>query len=279
MKLALNFTTIRFMPFAETAEFANVGVLVYAPKTGYLDFKLAPRRFKRISNFFDDLDGTLYSTAISTFTSELTYLKQASKGMKGHQLVNFMNEVTRKREGIMVFGETSVIRTGCPEESLLHLYSRFVGRSFASSKEHREQVMLRALRKDLSKFIINVKYNERELYTGFSKFKLPLVAETKDCIRAIKPLSFNQDKPLQLVDHGDRWISRIKHLIRAKAISKDNFLFTIEKPKYNSDEFINAFKIVDDGMRELGVKVFPFEEKESILEFAKFESDKNMTLI
>ncbi|MER2494051.1 DUF3037 domain-containing protein [Catenovulum sediminis] len=40
------YVVVRFMPFAETREFANVGVVVIAPKLGLYEFKLAPKSFK-----------------------------------------------------------------------------------------------------------------------------------------------------------------------------------------------------------------------------------------
>ncbi|MFV0575554.1 MAG: DUF3037 domain-containing protein [Vibrio sp.] len=273
MKLALNFTTVRFMPFAETFEFANVGVLAYAPKTGYLDFKLAPKRFKRVSDFFDDLDGNLYSKAISTFEKELQYVKQVSSGLTGSQLHNFVAEITRQREGIMTFSETGVILTSNPEQSLDMLFHRLIGRSFADSKEYREKQMVSALRKNLTN-IIDIKYKEQSLDIGFSSFKLPLVAEVVDHVKAIKPLAFNQQTPLLLVDHGDRWISRAKHLINAEAIKKEDFLFTIESPEQKKKEFLKAFDIVEQGMNDLGVNVIPFEDTDRIMNFAKFDVDK-----
>jgi hypothetical protein len=36
------YAVVRFMPFIETREFANVGVVLIAPKTGKFLFKLAP---------------------------------------------------------------------------------------------------------------------------------------------------------------------------------------------------------------------------------------------
>lgn len=34
-KLAMRFTVVRFMPYIETREFANVGIILICPKTGF----------------------------------------------------------------------------------------------------------------------------------------------------------------------------------------------------------------------------------------------------
>lgn len=271
MKFALNFCTVRFMPFAETSEFANVGVVVFAPQIGYVDFKLAPPKFKRVSDFFDDLDGALYSSAIYTFEDELHYVKKYGSELTGDSLVNFMQEITRTREGIMTFSETGVVLTDNPKNTLSLLFDRFIGRNFAENKEYREKQMVKALRKELSESISNVRYKEQSLDTGFSSFKLPLVAMATNRVKAIKPLAFNQQSPLLLADHGDRWISRVRHLIKGDAIRKDDFLFTIEKPKSKKREFLAAFNTVEEGMKDLGVQIISFDKKSEIIKFAEFD--------
>jgi hypothetical protein len=271
MRLALHFSTVRFMPFAETSEFANVGVLVYAPQIGYTDFKIAPVKFKRVSDFFDDLDGSLYAKAIATFEDELNYVKKYSYELTGDCLADFMREITRTREGIMTFGETGVMLIDDPKAALDLLFDRFVGRTFADNKEYREKQMIRVLRTELSSSITNVRYKEQSLDTGFSSFKLPLVAKAANMVKAIKPLAFNQNTPLLLADHGDRWISRVKHLLNGCALRKEDFLFTIERPKSKKKEFNDAFEIVEAGMRDLGVNVLPFDKRSEIIEFAEFD--------
>ncbi|WP_281222783.1 DUF3037 domain-containing protein [Photobacterium sanguinicancri] len=270
MKAVIQFSIIRFMPFAETQEYANVGVIVFSPATGFIDFKLAPPRFKRVSDFFDDLEGKLYSCAIESFHEELDRVKYFAKGMKGAELSNLMNEVTRVREGIMLFGETGAILTSTPNETLEQLFDSYIGRNFKNNREYREAQMVRALRNDLTKSL-TIKYKEQSLETDYSPFKLPLVAKEANIVKAIKPLAFDQKTPLALADHGDRWISRVKHLLNADAIKRDNFLFAIEEPRSKKSEFKKAFDAVGMGMKELGVQVVPFKEKDDIIKFAQFD--------
>lgn len=44
---------MRFRPYAETGEFANIGVIVFDIENDEADFRLANRRFARIGHFFD----------------------------------------------------------------------------------------------------------------------------------------------------------------------------------------------------------------------------------
>lgn len=91
------------MPFAETQEFANIGVLAFSPQSGFIGYKLAPIRFKRVTDFFDDLDGKLYSQVMKNLEAEMCYVVNKAKNIKGNELVAFIKELTRLREGLIRF--------------------------------------------------------------------------------------------------------------------------------------------------------------------------------
>ena len=56
MNTACHYAIVRFMPFIETGEFANVGVVMFAPQARYFGFKLLVNRQARVTNFFEQLD-------------------------------------------------------------------------------------------------------------------------------------------------------------------------------------------------------------------------------
>jgi hypothetical protein len=276
MKTLLQFATIRFMPFAETQEFANVGILAFTPNGNFVDYKLAPTRFKRINEFFEDFDGQLYACALNSFEGELKRVKDFCRTLHGQKLVDLMNEVTRTREGIIVFGELSATLTENPKIALESLFDKYIGRNFQQQREYRETQMVRALRKNLTSLLPKeVRYKETSLDVGYTAYKLPLVAKVANTVKTIKPLAFNQSTTLMLTEHGDRWISRVKHLLKANVIQRENFLFAIERPTNKKDEFHQSFDVIYEGMKELGVQIMPYESKEDIIEFAQFNELNN----
>lgn len=224
MKNLVRYSVIRFMPFTETQEFANVGIVIHAPQAGRVLFKLANKRFGRVSQFFDDLDGQLYSNAIEMFNFELQRIQDFAQGMRAKELAGFMDEVTRQREGFLIFSETAALLTSDSLEIVLDkLFGQYVGRSF-NTKEHRETLLIKNLKKHLDT-VTRYKFTKSKLDAEYVSFELPLVASDHLITKAIKPLSFYQDKSLTLIDHGEFWISRVKHLLNAKTLDADNFLF------------------------------------------------------
>lgn len=272
MKNLVRYSVIRFMPFTETQEFANVGIVIHAPQTGSVLFKLANKRFARVSQFFDDLDGQLYSNAIEMFNFELKRIQDFTKGMRGKELAGFMDEVTRQREGFLTFSETAALLTNDSLELVLEtLFGQYVGRSF-NTKEHRETILVKKLKKQLDS-VTKYKFTKSKLNADYVSFELPLVATDSVTTKAIKPLSFYQSKPLKLIDHGEFWISRIKYLLNSNTLDANDFLFAIDRPDYKDKNLESAFRSLEAEMNSLGVNVYDVRDDKNIEKFARFESE------
>ena len=73
---ACRYAVVQFLPYAETGEFANVGVALLCPERGYFGFRLQnARRTKRITGFFERLDRAVYVRAQGLFEQELARVK------------------------------------------------------------------------------------------------------------------------------------------------------------------------------------------------------------
>lgn len=59
-KLICNYSVIRFLPYPETREVVNIGILACCPQVGWMDYALELRKTKRISDFLPELDMNLY---------------------------------------------------------------------------------------------------------------------------------------------------------------------------------------------------------------------------
>ncbi|MGL4735756.1 MAG: DUF3037 domain-containing protein [Enterovibrio sp.] len=109
------YSTIKFMPDAETREFVTVGVVIHCPQTGEVLFELAGKGFDRVSRFWRSAHDELYANAHDLMLSTLESIKlktrewRESRSMKGNALIQFMNSQTAPVEGFIVFSETQAI--------------------------------------------------------------------------------------------------------------------------------------------------------------------------
>ncbi|HFQ4957718.1 TPA: DUF3037 domain-containing protein [Vibrio vulnificus] len=267
MKTLYDYAVVRFMPFAETEEFANVGIVLWGTKPKTIEIKLAPVPFQRINSFFDDLDGKLYPQARHYMELELKRIMKYANEVGPNQLDSLMQEVTRQREGVMIFSEVGTILGDDAKTVVNKLYETYIGRDLPLSKEQREHKMVQELKRKLLQSPLQ--YKEKAIETGFGKIKVPLVTNIGANLRAIKPMAFNHPRAMEIADHGDKWISRVRHAIDANSIKPEDFLFTVEEPKSRKEEPQRAFEIICNSMKSLGVNVIPFKDKQKVLEFAK----------
>lgn len=263
-----HYAVIRFMPFTETREFANIGVVVADPKTGIFLYKLAPRKFSRVTQFFEDIDGRLYRNAIEVFDGELKRLQCyfAKHGLRGKEFVERFNELTRRRESVVHFSETGRIFDENASTTIEMLFKRFVARDFAT-RYYREQHMVKTLREKLS-VCSPAKFIEKNLQAGLYDIKLPLVHSFAAQHRIIKPLALTQQTPLKAMVHGETWINHIKRLVKNEVIQPEHVLFTVEKPAEKTD-ILPVYNEIVREIDSIGVHALDFSNLDAVIDYTR----------
>lgn len=267
MKQMCKYALVQFMPFVETGEFANVGIIICAPKTGYWNFKLAPTQFGRVTTFFKEMDKKVYQTAIKSFTDEMFLTQEYAQVFRNEESVRFFTEITRPREALLRFSPVRTMISDNPEKELNALYDRFIHRDFVNEK-YREDQMVSVLRKRLKAEVLDVKYAERKLKTGFREFTVPFVGDVNNELRLIKPLAFEQKRATDLYEHGEKWRNRLLGMVNEGSVKPENVLFPIEKERDLKGERKQAYEQVIHEFKENGIEVINFRDEEKIIEFA-----------
>lgn len=139
---ACQYVMIRFSPYVETGEFANVGILIMAHKQRYFDFKLATHHHKRVTNFFDKLEPRHYRSVLQTFEVELKRLQTMINEQKcdGHDQtkhIDFMqsifSELIRPRGNSVRFSQPRIVLAKEPKSKLIELYQCYVEQNFVKT--------------------------------------------------------------------------------------------------------------------------------------------------
>jgi hypothetical protein len=277
MKFACNYAVIRFLPYPETGEFACIGVSLICPETGYFDYKLELKRRDRIAGFFPELTPQVFTQGRLLFAEELTRLKTIVDNHDMNQMqfefaktdiTEIFKELIRPRESLFRFSPTSTVLTDDPAAELTRLFNDYVYRQFAQHEEYQEQIMTKKVRKilqaeDIAAYVI------KHLGDNNYCITVPLVrGDIKDPkrIRAIKPLNMAQADSTKILEHGDRWHSRINRLKKLNYVPA-NFLFPIrvgEKGK-NAKAVKEACKLLG----ETGAHIVEIAEHDKIVRFAR----------
>ncbi len=266
MSMVCLYAIVRFSPYIETGEFANVGIVLCVPKSGFIGFRLAPARFKRVNNFFDDLEHQLFGATRKNIEKELVRLQSYAHSVNEKQLADIFIELTRERESIIRFGEvrTALIKTE-PQEFIEKLYNQFIGREFLT-REYRENVMVKEIRKDLRKKGVP-KFKEAKIVNDLIEATFPLVSEDA-APKVIKPLAFQQATATKIIEHGELWLWKVKRLIKTGSLEERNILLPFEEPSREDEKLKKAYQEVVSGFEDLNVQVCDFKNKDSLMKFA-----------
>lgn len=272
-RLPCQYAIIRFLPYAETGEFANVGVLLACPASGYFAARLMPtKRTGRITGFFEQLDARIYRESLKYLRDELERVQQAAQQGTGPQrpvmIQQLFADLTRPREGLLRFGDIRVVLAEDPEAMLERLFARFVERDFAS-KEYHDQLLIRGVREVLTKANLRQYFKPEEIGNDYVHVQVPFVHVRDGApALAIKPLGLDKDDPNQVLDHGGHWVERV-HRLRRHGLLPAEMLFAVKKPVAGNAKASKAADEIVDDLRNAGMEVALATDTRTITEFAK----------
>lgn len=270
MKYVCNYSILRFLPYPETGEFVNIGIVLLA-NNGEFRFKVVQTR-KRVTHFFPTLDHRVYIRARSEVEDELYRLTDffAKHREQLGLLVNTFKHLIQPRETMMRFSEPGTVATEDIGKTLEELFDHYVNHSFAN-KEYQEKVLERQLGNLLTTSNLRQRYTEQRLGTEDYEVRFPFVMMDNEApVQAIKPLHLGQAEPSKIREHGDIWEARVRRLRKTHHLAKDT-LFIADPPQSDAVSLLTAYEEVTQTLAELqGVRVVSANAPESqILEAIK----------
>ena len=270
-KLVCNYAPVRFLPYREVGEFVTVGVLVHCPQRDYFNFRLiSPKRTARISNFFPELDITIFKAGLKGVALELERLRGehgfASKEIPEDQAraqIDRFREIVRRREGLLHFGESGTILADSPEDGLEELFARFVERQFAQKREYQEVIMRKRLATFLRDWQLDHFYEiNREVGDKDFHVTMPFVHYAGAQVgQVVRPLDLDKDEPSEIYQHGGAWVNNMGRLRDHKQMPP-RVVFTVQFP--TMDNQLRAASTICRELQALGIETVDFADQRSV---------------
>jgi hypothetical protein len=262
MKQVCQYHIIQFQPFAETGEFANIGIVLFAPRARRLLFKLLdPRQHGRITQFFEPLDGKLFTHVHHALQTELARLAEYPDAAVIEELTRPREDIIRYSPKRVLFADTEVFA-----QTLDGLFEHYVQRSFAHEEGYEERLhkRVRGLLKDWG---LDNRFHEKTLGDEHYPVRFPFVGDGE--VRGIiKPIHFQHTKPAYLIDHGLAWLGKVRQLKRTGHIAPNATLFACQPPAPNNALLQRAYADVRGQIEEEGIVIVPIEQTADIEAFA-----------
>lgn len=273
-KFACQYALLRFRPFVETGEFANVGVIMMAPEARFFGFRLL-KRYGRITQFFHQLDRKVYLNGRELFREELDRFagelrRMALDGRKREPDLalakNLFGELVRPREAMLQFDEQRIALADDPQVKLNALYDHYVERNFVT-KEYQERLLESTVRKLLFREKVGLEYRQHKIGGDDFAVNFPFVCMTDDgrAERVIKPLYLAQGDSTKLLTHGGQWVDKVRRLRKRNALP-DKVLFPVTAPAFNTKPYA-AFEEIRDDLNAVQVEVVAANDENLILQF------------
>jgi hypothetical protein len=276
MNTACHYAIVRFMPFIETGEFANVGVVMLAPDARFFGFKLLINRHARVTNFFEQLDAKIFRASMRTLREEMQRIDGMLKRMGTDRRFKNLDrkgtlalwaEIVKPRETMLRFSDSRVVLADDAQAKLQELYAYYVERDFAT-REYQEQILERSVRGWLRSANLLERFHPARVGNDEYHTQFPFVAGPDDKPeKIIKPLNLGYPDASRIIDHGGQWVVRINAL-RKRQLLPSKVLFAV----YGPDDFTprgKARREVVGELEDAGVVVTPYGQAQSVIDFAR----------
>ena len=234
--LVCNYAVLRFLPYRETGEFVNVGVLLFCPQTGYYGFECEQRWRQRLSGFFPELNKEIYRLGMRAVRAELervgsSFPRRATSDEQLEEKLALFRNLTQPREGLFHFAANGALLASQPEEALKQLYDQFVLRRFAQSKDYQETVMRKRLDGWLRDWKLRSFYKvDREV--GDERFHTTFAfvyGTEQHAKKVIKPLDLDRRDATDIYQHAESWLNAMRRLTNISKVP-DQTVFPVRLP-------------------------------------------------
>lgn len=119
-----NYALLQFLPYPETGEFVNVGVLVSCMEPCLLHFTAGEDMPERVKAMFPQQDEQAYVDALAAVKTDMRRVTESVRDPKTCKQV--FGELVRRRESMFRFGEVRTILTKDPQLMVDDLFRRYV---------------------------------------------------------------------------------------------------------------------------------------------------------
>lgn len=211
MSAICNYAILRFQPYPDTGEFANIGVVMLCNDGQFL-YRLETRYYSRVTQFFR-IDRSLLLNVRKTFTEEL---ERVASLMKDHAerrdvQLSVFKHLIRPSETILRFSRPGTVAAEAPSEALEKLFMAYVHHDFGKQSDKETE-----LTHQVSRWLKHIKdrsYAERTLGSELHHVKFPLVWQKAGMpMQAVKPISFDLGDASKIIEKGDKWEARMRRL-------------------------------------------------------------------
>jgi len=249
MKTPYSFSVLRYVHDPVTQEFINIGVAVYAPKTGFLR-AICTTHYARITRMFTKTDGNRFR--------QLTRYVQEQVNAMGERLPSelpfepsraieqLLSRVLPPDDSAVQFSHPGVGMSHDLEKSLAELFDRYVERySLASDASRRDdEDIWRTFREPLERRHITAHLAPKRIVAPNYDYEFQRAWKNR-IWHLYEPVSFDMVDGGSIVEKANRWVGRATSLNDSAESFKIHLLLGEPQDDRLQSNFIKAQNILN----------------------------------
>jgi hypothetical protein len=262
----IQYAVIRFQPYTETGEFANIGVIAIDPKAGHFRFKIAERNSKRVTNFFKNINISFYSKTIAQIKRDLEARAKEVSYSKANA-IDMFEDLIRPKSNLFQFEQPGALKAIDINDAVDKLYGDFVRQDFAKAKSY-EDLLRKRVQDQLKELNLDSPFKPYDFSgPGGIKAKFDLVRVNDQSSRIIKPFAFNGKSANKLSDHTFNELKKLEIAHKSRELkSKMSILIPVDVID-ETEDIREAWEYLKPMLRKYG-DITHAENKVTIKEFA-----------
>lgn len=257
MKTTYNYLTLRYVHDVVTGEFANVGVVLYAPAERILVARFSAS-YERLNALFLKIDHAHYRNLIRYLGNQFEELNEELQESLSIPPVTGIAELVRRvlpqDDSSLQWSEASGGFTDDPKATLTLLYARLVERYVRTGEaaSRSDEEIAKPFRLRLENKQVASQVQEKRIETSDYQYKFDF--GWKNSIwHLYEPVSFDLVTPSGIIEKANTWIGRTTALSKASEDFKIYFLLGEPKTPEGHKAFIKARHLLEmaPGKKEL----------------------------
>ncbi|WP_040976837.1 DUF3037 domain-containing protein [Necropsobacter massiliensis] len=272
MKTPILYSFVRFLPFFESGEFVNIGLLMCEPNAKKLTYRIVKKNDIRVNHFFRQ--SKIFYDVHPMINEQLRYIVDKISSVPfntNDEMINFFHHYTEQKDGLFQFSNAAVGLVDDPVAKFNELYEKFI-KGAGVATESQELHIVREYKKlfKAQNDQLLAQYKEQLVQGSTAKFKFPLALQnesTKEILKGIKPLAFDQAETSGMIEHCDSWVAKINRASEEGLLKRDNILFTLDTA--DTDSKMNILTTIKHTFDKFKLQHTDWQDNKNILAFAQ----------
>ncbi len=260
-----------------TAEFVNIGVVIYSPENSFLDCKMLSKH-TRITSMFPHANGKFIESILRSFEKHIELTAPSLKELFTPSVE--LNKITEK----IIARDNSAIQFSAVKKALdvdlnsalENLYFELVEKYTLKPTEKKsltdQEVWQKKYKSYFDKYHISHRLTAHKLNTSNDVFKFEK-AWKNNVWHIYQPLSFSLQEKEAIKEKVYKWVGKLQELRTAKHELHITFLTSLENKHRDLDSFIHEYLEVKN--ETLNVEVVNESEAENLAKRVKKEMEKH----